>query len=184
MRILETELEGVKIFEPAIFGDSRGYFLETFNVGRYREAGLHHDFVQDNLSISRKDTLRGLHLQNPNQQGKLVMVLSGAVLDVAVDVRVGSPTFGRHVSVVLDDQTHRQFWIPRGFAHGFLTLSTDVRFLYKCDAHYDRSSEMSIRWNDPDIKIDWAVERPLLSEKDAAAPLLRDVTDRLPRYKD
>ena len=184
MRILETELEGVKIFEPAIFGDSRGYFLETFNVERYREAGLHHDFVQDNLSISRKDTLRGLHLQNPNQQGKLVMVLSGAVLDVAVDVRVGSPTFGRHVSVVLDDQTHRQFWIPRGFAHGFLALSTDARFLYKCDALYDRSSEMSIRWNDPDIKIDWAVERPLLSEKDAAAPLLRDVTDRLPRYKD
>ena len=184
MRISETELEGVKIFEPAIFGDDRGYFLETFNVKRYREAGLHHDFVQDNLSISRKDALRGLHLQNPNQQAKLVMVLSGAVLDVAVDVRVGSPTFRRHVSVVLDDQTHRQLWIPRGFAHGFLALSEEARFLYKCDALYDRGSEMSIRWNDPDINIDWGVEHPLLSEKDAAAPPLGGLTGRLPRYKD
>ena len=184
MRISETELEGVKLLEPGIFRDPRGYFLETFNVAKYREAGLHHDFVQDNLSISRRHTLRGLHLQNPNQQGKLVMVLSGAVLDVAVDVRVGSPTFGRHVSVVLDAQTHRQLWIPRGFAHGFLVLSEEARFLYKCDALYDRGSEMSIRWNDPDLNIDWGVEHPLLSEKDAAAPLLRDLTDRLPRYKD
>ena len=184
MRISETELEGVKFLEPAIFRDSRGYFLETFNVAKYREAGLHHDFVQDNFSISRKDTLRGLHLQNPNQQGKLVMVLSGAVLDVAVDVRVGSPTFGRHVSTILDAQTHRQLWIPRGFAHGFLVLSEEARFLYKCDALYDRGSEMSIRWNDPDLNIDWGLEHPLLSEKDAAAPLLRDLTDRLPRYKD
>jgi len=183
MRTLETELEDVKIFEPAIFKDSRGYFLETFNIKRYREATLHHDFVQDNFSISQKDTLRGLHLQNPNRQGKLVMVLSGAVLDVAVDVRVGSPTFGRHVSVVLDAQTHRQLWIPRGFAHGFLVLSEEARFLYKCDALYDRGSEMSIRWNDPDLKIDWGLKHPILSEKDAAAPLLRDLTDKLPRYQ-
>jgi|SRR5208337_392058 len=184
MRIFDTELEGIKVLEPAIFRDSRGYFLETFHVTKYHEAGLHHDFVQDNFSISRKDTLRGLHLQNPNQQGKLVMVLSGAVLDVAVDVRVGSPTFGRHVSVVLDDQTHRQLWIPRGFAHGFLVLSEEARVLYKCDALYARESEMGIRWNDPDINIDWAVEHPLLSEKDAAAAFLIDLTDRLPRYKD
>ena len=183
MRTLETELEDVKIFEPAIFKDSRGYFLETFNLKRYRDARLHRDFVQDNFSISQKDTLRGLHLQNPNQQGKLVMVLSGAVLDVAVDVRVGSPTFGRHVSVVLDAQTHRQLWIPRGFAHGFLVLSEEARFLYKCDALYDRGSEMSIRWNDPDLKIDWGLKHPILSEKDAAAPLLRDLTDKLPRYQ-
>ena len=184
MRISETDLEGVKIFEPAIFKDDRGYFLETFNIKRYHEAGLHHDFVQDNLSISRKDTLRGLHLQNPNPQGKLVMVLSGAVLDAAVDVRIGSPTFGRQIAVVLDDRTHRQLWIPRGFAHGFLVLSEQATFLYKCDALYDRGSEMSIRWNDPDINIDWGVERPLLSEKDAAAPFLSDLTDKLPRYKD
>ena len=184
MRTSETELEGVKILEPSIFGDSRGYFLETFKAPKYRECGLHQDFVQDNLSISRKGTLRGLHLQNPNQQGKLVMVLSGAVLDVAVDVRVGSPTFGRSVAVVLDDKTHRQLWIPRGFAHGFLVLSEEARFLYKCDALYDRGSEMSIRWNDPDLNIDWAFEHPLLSEKDAAAPLLRELTGRLPRYTD
>ena len=184
MRILETELEGVKLIEPAIFSDTRGYFLETFNITRYREAGIHHDFVQDNLSISRKDTLRGLHLQNPNSQGKLVMVTSGAVLDVAVDVRVGSPAFGRHVAVVLDDKTHRQLWIPRGFAHAFLALSEEARFLYKCDALYDRGSDMSIRWNDPDIKIDWPLTEPLLSEKDANAPFLRDITARLPRYKD
>lgn len=183
MRFSETELEGVKIFEPAIFKDSRGYFLETFSIKRYREARLNHDFVQDNFSISQKDTLRGLHLQNPNQQGKLVMVLSGAVLDVAVDVRVGSPTFRRHISVILDDQTHRQLWIPRGFAHGFLVLSEEARFLYKCDALYDRGSEMSIRWNDPDLNIDWGLEHPLLSEKDASAPLLRDLTDKLPRYQ-
>ena len=112
------------------------------------------------------------------------MVLSGAVLDVAVDVRVGSPTFGHHVSTILDDQAHRQFWIPRGFAHGFLVLSEEAGFLYKCDAFYDRGSEMSIRWDDPDINIHWGVEHPLLSEKDAAAPLLRDLTDRLPCYKD
>jgi dTDP-4-dehydrorhamnose 3,5-epimerase len=184
MRISETELKGVKIFEPALFRDSRGYFLEIFNDRKYHEVGLHRNFVQDNFSTSRKASLRGLHLQNPNQQGKLVMVLSGAVLDVAVDVRVGSPTFGRHISVVLDDQTHRQLWIPRGFAHGFLVLSEEARFLYKCDALYDPGSEMSIRWNDPDINIDWGVERPLLSDKDAAAPFLRDLADRLPRYKD
>jgi dTDP-4-dehydrorhamnose 3,5-epimerase len=184
MRISETELKGVKIFEPALFRDSRGYFFEIFNDRKYHEAGLLCNFVQDNFSTSRKASLRGLHLQNPNQQGKLVMVLSGAVLDVAVDVRVGSPTFGRHISVVLDDQTHRQLWIPRGFAHGFLVLSEEARFLYKCDALYDPGSEMSIRWNDPDINIDWGVERPLLSDKDAAAPFLRDLADRLPRYKD
>lgn len=184
MRIFETELEGVKLFEPAIFRDDRGYFLETFMISKYRDAGLHNDFVQDNFSISRKDTLRGLHLQNPNQQGKLVMVLGGAVLDVAVDVRVGSPTFGRHVSVVLDDQIHKQMWIPRGFAHAFVVLSEEARFLYKCDGPYDRGSEMSIRWNDPDINIDWPVEHPLLSEKDAAAPLLSDLMDKLPRYTD
>lgn len=179
MLILNTELDGVKIIEPRIFSDPRGYFLETFNITRYPG----HDFVQDNLSMSRKDTLRGLHFQNPNQQGKLVMVLSGSVLDVAVDVRAGSPTFKHYVSLVLDDHTHRQLWIPGGFAHGFLVLSKEARFLYKCDAPYDPASETSIRWDDPDININWGVEHPLLSDKDTVAPLLRDLGERLPLYR-
>ncbi len=183
MRIVETALSGVKIIEPALFPDNRGYFFESFNAGRYREAGISSGFVQDNVSVSFKGVLRGLHLQNPTQQGKLVMVLSGAVIDVAADVRVGSPTFGRHVAVRLDAVSHRQLWIPRGFAHGFAVLSDEAAFLYKCDAPYDRGSEIGIRWNDPDIGIDWGVEHAILSEKDAAAPLLRELTARLPRYE-
>ncbi len=183
MRVSETRLPGVKIIEPALFSDQRGYFLETFSASKYKAAGIRQEFVQDNFSSSRKGVLRGLHLQNPTLQGKLVMVLSGAVLDVAVDVRVGSPSFGEYVSVVLDDRTHRQMWIPRGFAHGFAVLSEEASFLYKCDAPYDRGSEFGIRWNDPDINIDWGVEQPILSEKDSAAPLLRDLTTALPRYQ-
>ncbi len=183
MQILETQLIGVKILEPGVFPDARGYFLETFNVSKYKEAGICNEFVQDNFSYSHKGVLRGLHLQNPTPQGKLVMVLAGAVLDVAVDVRAGSPTFGRHVSAVLDDRAHRQLWIPRGFAHGFVVLSDEARFLYKCDAPYDRGSEIGIRWNDPDLNIDWGVERPILSEKDAAAPLLGELAAKLPLYE-
>jgi dTDP-4-dehydrorhamnose 3,5-epimerase len=183
MRVLETALSGVKIVEPAIFSDSRGRFFESFSAGRYRDAGISNDFVQDNVSVSLRGVLRGLHLQNPAQQGKLVMVLSGAVMDVAVDVRAGSPTFGRHVAIRLDGESHRQLWIPRGFAHGFAVLSDEAIFLYKCDAPYDRGSEIGIRWNDPDIGIDWGVEQPILSEKDAAAPFLRDLTAKLPQYQ-
>jgi dTDP-4-dehydrorhamnose 3,5-epimerase len=183
MQVVETPLAGVLIVEPKLYFDRRGYFLEVFSAVRYGSAAVPAAFVQDNLSFSCKHTLRGLHLQNPNQQGKLVMVLSGAVIDVAVDVRKGSPTFARHVSVVLDDKTHRQLWIPRGFAHGFLVLSDEARVLYKCDAPYDRESELGIRWNDPDLDIDWALERPLLSDKDEAAPLLRDLGGRLPVYE-
>jgi len=182
MRVLGTHISGVKIFEPQVFSDERGYFLETFNVVRCRQEGISNEFVQDNFSLSWKGVLRGLHLQNPTPQGKLVMVLSGTVMDVAVDVRIGSPTFGHYVSAVLDDHAHRQLWIPRGFAHGFAVLSDEVRFLYKCDAPYDRGSEIGIRWNDPDINIDWGVDEPILSEKDAAAPLLRELTAKLPRY--
>ncbi len=182
MQIFETELNGVKIIEPKVFSDNRGYFLETYNGPKYAEAGIVQEFVQDNYSFSRQGTLRGLHLQNPVLQAKLVMVLTGCALDVAVDVRVGSPTFGRYVSVTLDDRTHRQLWIPRGFAHGFVVLSGEARFLYKCDAPYDRGSEIGIRWNDPDINVDWGVAQPILSEKDAAAPLLRELTAKLPRY--
>jgi dTDP-4-dehydrorhamnose 3,5-epimerase len=183
MRVLETKLRGVKLIEPTIFSDHRGYFLESFNAARYRDAGISSDFVQDNFSISSKGVLRGLHLQSPTLQGKLVTVLSGTVLDVAVDVRTGSPAFGQHVSVLLEGRAHRQLWIPRGFAHGFAVLSDEARFLYKCDAPYDRSSEISIRWDDPDLKIDWGVGKPTLSEKDAAAPSLREVAARLPAYE-
>jgi dTDP-4-dehydrorhamnose 3,5-epimerase len=183
MRALETALEGVKIIEPAIFHDSRGYFLETYNADRYRKAGLVQEFIQDNLSVSKRGVLRGLHLQNPTLQGKLVMVLSGLVKDVAVDVRVGSPTFGRCVSLLLDAKSQRQLWIPRGFAHGFLVLSEEAHFLYKCDAPYDRDSEIGIRWNDPDIGIDWEFPEPELSKKDAEAPFLKDIAAKLPRYQ-
>jgi dTDP-4-dehydrorhamnose 3,5-epimerase len=183
MRILEARLSGIKFIEPALFRDPRGYFLETFNTRIYREAGIDREFVQDNFSVSRKGVLRGLHLQNPAQQGKLVTALSGTVMDVAVDVRIGSPTFGQHECFVLDGDTHRQLWVPRGFAHGFVVLSEEASFLYKCDAPYDRSSEIGIRWNDPDIAIDWGLKEPILSDKDAAAPLLRDLSHRLPRLE-
>jgi len=173
----KTEINDVKLIEPELFRDGRGYFLEIFNSRRH-----YHNFVQDNFSTSRKGTLRGLHLQNPNPQGKLITALSGSILDVAVDVRAGSPTFGRHVSVILDGETHKQLWIPGGFAHGFLALSEKARVLYKCDAFYEQKNEISIRWNDPDINIDWGVEHPLLSNKDATAPFLRDLIDKLPRY--
>ena len=183
MRVVETRLSGVKLVEPSLFPDQRGYFFEAFNAPNYKDAGIASAFVQDNFSCSNKGVLRGLHLQNPTLQGKLVMVLSGAVLDVAVDVRAGSPTFAQHVSAVLDDRAHRQLWIPRGFAHGFVVLSSEAKFLYKCDAPYDRGSEMSIRWDDPDLNIDWGADRPILSDKDAAAPLLRELTGRLPVYE-
>lgn len=183
MRVLETALRGVKTIEPALFSDQRGYFFESFSVARYRDAGIEAGFVQDNVSVSIKGVLRGLHLQNPTQQGKLVMVLNGAVLDVAVDVRVGSPAFGQHAAVRLDAASHRQLWIPRGFAHGFVVLSSEATILYKCDAPYDRASEIGIRWNDPDIGIDWGTEEPILSEKDAAAPLLKDLSAKLPKYQ-
>jgi dTDP-4-dehydrorhamnose 3,5-epimerase len=184
MNIVETALDGVKIIEPRVFGDLRGCFLETFSAPRYHAEGITHPFVQDSLSYSSKGSLRGLHLQNPNSQGKLVMVVRGSALDVAVDVRVGSPNFGRHIAVVLDEQSHRQLWIPRGFAHGFVALSDDTTLLYKCDALYDISAEICIRWNDPELGIDWKTANPILSGKDVAAPLLRDTRSRLPRYED
>jgi len=183
MQVLETDINGVKIIQPQLFQDERGCFMETYHREKYEKHGIPYNFVQDNFSVSRKNVLRGLHLQNPTLQGKLVMVLSGAVLDVAIDVRVGSPTFGRHVSVVLDSITFKQFWIPRGFAHGFVALSEETRFLYKCDAHYDRDSELSIRWNDPDLDVKWGIEKPIISDKDASAPFLRDITAKLPKFQ-
>ena len=159
MNVIETDIPGVLIIEPKIFGDARGFFAETFQVKRYADIGIAQPFVQDNLSRSVRGTLRGLHFQHPKAQGKLVTVLRGAVRDVAVDVRVGSPTFGKHVAVDLDDENRRQFFVPRGFAHGFVVLSESADFFYKCDALYSPADERVLRWNDPALGIDWGIAR-------------------------
>lgn len=181
MNVIKTDLPEVLIIEPKLFGDQRGFFLETYQFERYAQSGVAQPFVQDNLSRSRHGVLRGLHLQNPGTQGKLVSALRGRVLDVAVDVRIGSPNFGRHVAVELSEDNRRQLWVPRGFAHGFAVLSETADFFYKCDALYSPKDEISVRWNDPAIGIDWGLADPSLSPKDADAPLLADVKN-LPRY--
>jgi len=183
MRRIETELPGVVVIEPDVYADERGYFMESWNARRYRALGIAEEFVQDNLSYSGRGVLRGLHYQHPQGQGKLVSVLWGAVFDVAVDVRRGSPTFGRWVGYELSSANRRQLYIPEGFAHGFAVVSEGALFHYKCTAYYERSLEGSIRWDDPDLGIRWPVEQPVLSTKDANAPLLRDV-ERLPDYKE
>lgn len=172
MNVIETDLPGVLVFEPKVFGDARGFFMEGWNARRYAEAGLPQRFVQDNLSRSARGVLRGLHFQNPNPQGKLVSVLAGEVFDVAVDIRVGSPTFGRWTGVTLSADNKRQLYVPPDFAHGFVVTSENALFSYKCTDYYDASAEGSIIWNDPDIGIEWPVETPTLSEKDLAAPTL------------
>ena len=181
MNVIPTEVPDLLIIEPRIFGDQRGFFLETFQAARYASHGIHGPFVQDNFSRSARGVVRGLHLQNPKPQGKLVMVLRGRILDVAVDVRAGSPTFGRHVAVELSDENHRQIWVPRGFAHGFAVLSESADFLYKCDDLYRPSDEITVRWNDPAIGINWGIESPVLSQRDAAASVLSDIKG-LPIY--
>jgi dTDP-4-dehydrorhamnose 3,5-epimerase len=181
MNVISTEIPGVMTIEPRLSGDNRGFFLETFQAERYASYGIRGPFVQDNLSRSAHGVVRGLHLQNPSPQGKLVMVLHGCILDVAVDARVGSPTFGRHVAVKLSDENHRQLWIPRGFAHGFAVLSGPAVVFYKCDELYRPTDEIVLRWNDPTIGISWSIENPTLSARDAAAPLLSDVKT-LPIY--
>ena len=183
MKVIPTEIPGVLIFEPTIHRDPRGFFLETWRDDRYAEAGLPCDWAQDNVSRSSRGVLRGLHVQNPHPQGKLVTVLHGAVWDVAVDIRRGSPTFGRWTGVELDGQSLRQFWVPPGCAHGFVVLSDDVIFGYKCTDRYDRSAEFGIRWDDPDLGIEWPLDEPLLSDKDACLPLLKDIgPDQLVPY--
>jgi len=182
MNLIQTAIPGVLLIEPKLFRDPRGLFLEQFQAERYAANGIGGPFVQDNLSRSSKGVLRGLHLQNPNPQGKLVGVLRGRVIDVAVDVRVGSPTFGHHVAVELSEDDFRQLWIPRGFAHGFRVLSDTVDFFYKCDAYYSPADEISIRWDDPDIAIDWGTRDPILSARDAAARPLKEISG-LPRYE-
>jgi len=183
LKVTETELPGVLVIEPQVFGDSRGFFMETYNVERYRAAGIPGWFVQDNLSSSRRGVLRGLHFQNPHGQDKLVQVLDGEVFDVAVDIRVGSPTYGRWVGTRLSGENRHQFYVPAGFAHGFCTLSDHALFMYKCTELYRPEAEGAILWSDPEIGIHWPIENPLLSAKDKAAPRLCDIKpDSLPQY--
>ena len=174
MKIIETALAGVIVIEPKVFKDERGFLLETYQLGRYREAGIVDPFVQDNLSHSVQGTLRGLHFQEPHGQGKLVQVIRGAVFDVAVDVRRGSPTFGRWFGVELSEDNHLQMWVPTGFAHGFLVTSPRADVAYKCTAAYVPTANRGIAWNDPDIGIAWPSNTPLLSAQDSAAPRLKD----------
>ncbi len=176
MKVTKTKLSGCVIIEPKVYGDDRGFFLETFQRNKYLElADISLPFVQDNHSRSSKNVLRGLHFQKNKPQGKLVRVVTGEVYDVAVDLRKDSPTFGQWDSVVLSGDNKTQFWIPPGFAHGFVVLSSTADFEYKCTDYYDSSDEGSLLWNDPDLDITWPVENPLLSEKDANAPLLADL---------
>lgn len=183
MKVIETKLPGVLIIEPRVFGDTRGFFMETFSQRKYETIGLKEKFVQDNLSFSSRGVLRGLHYQNPNSQGKLVSVVQGEVFDVAVDIRTGSPTLGQWVGVSLSGENHRQLWVPPGFAHGFCVLSDTTYFTYKCTDIYTPSAEGGILWNDPDIDIEWPIEKPLLSDKDEVYPRLKDVpAERLPKY--
>jgi dTDP-4-dehydrorhamnose 3,5-epimerase len=174
MKVLTCDIPGLLIIEPKVFGDARGFFLETWNLLRYREAGIAEEFVQDNVSFSRRGILRGLHFQNPKPQGKLLEVLLGEVFDVAVDVRRGSPTFGKWHGLVLSSENKRQFYVPPGFAHGFVVLSETALFHYKCTEFYSPKDEMAIRWDDPDIGIEWPLKGPLLSERDAKGLRLRD----------
>lgn len=167
MEFKKTEIEGLYIIQPRIFEDERGYFYESFRKDQFREAIGDFDFVQDNQSFSTKNILRGLHFQkNPFAQGKLVRVIQGSVLDVAVDIRANSKTYGKHVKVVLTAENHTQFWVPPGFAHGFLTLEDDTIFSYKCTNIYNKDSEGGLLYNDPELNIDWSITNPILSEKD------------------
>ncbi|MDX5325834.1 MAG: dTDP-4-dehydrorhamnose 3,5-epimerase [Bacteroidota bacterium] len=175
MEMIETRIKDLYEIRPRVFEDPRGYFFESYNKKVFEGLGIQAEFVQDNQSLSGKGVLRGLHLQAPPfEQGKLVRVIKGSVLDVAVDIRKGSPTFGQHVAIELSEENKKMFWIPPGFAHGFLTLADETIFAYKCTGYYDRNSEMAVRWNDPELGIDWGIKDPILSEKDEMAPLLKD----------
>lgn len=182
MRVIETELPGVLVIEPRVHADARGYLFESWSRERYARAGISAAFVQDNVSLSVRGTLRGLHFQWPHAQGKLVQALRGEVFDVAVDIREGSATFGRWVSCYLSDAKRQQLYIPPGFAHGFQVLSDEAVLAYKCTAYYDAGAEGTVAWDDPDLAITWPIADPVLSPKDAAAPRLRDLpAERRPR---
>lgn len=183
MRVLPTELPEVLVIEPSIHRDSRGFFFESYNAERYGTSGIKGAFVQDNHSRSQRNTVRGLHLQVARPQAKLIRVLVGQIFDVAVDVRVGSPTFGKWVGVELSADSFRQYYIPEGFAHGFSVLSDSAEIEYKCTDFYDPAGQIGIAWNDPDLAIPWRVSEPILSDRDRVNPMLRDATDLLPRYR-
>jgi len=176
MKVEKTFIEGLLIIEPRVFPDQRGLFYESYQKQRYSEAGLDVEFVQDNISHSIKGTIRGLHYQAGEfAQGKLCEVLSGKVLDIAVDIRFGSPTFGKYFAIELSDENHKQFYIPPGFAHGFAVLSEKAIFHYKCTNYYNKESERGIIFNDPDLKIDWQIESPVVSEKDLLLPKFNEI---------
>jgi len=181
VKFTETPLPGVLLIEPAVFADDRGFFMETYHLDRFREHGIAAPFVQDNHSRSARGVLRGLHYQEPQAQGKLVRCTRGALFDVAVDIRVGSPTFAKWYGVELSESNRRMLWVPEGFAHGFCALADESDLVYKCTSLYARENDRAILWNDPDIGIDWPIAAPLLSAKDAAAPRLRDAVV-LPRF--
>jgi dTDP-4-dehydrorhamnose 3,5-epimerase len=183
MNVKETKLHGVLILEPKVFPDDRGYFLETWNSTRYEQAGVPGHFVQDNISFSKKRILRGLHFQYPQSQGKLIQVLSGEVIDVVVDIRVGSLTYGQWIGEVISEANHRQIYVPPGFAHGYCVTSETAHFSYKCTDFYNPATEHGIIWNDPDVGIEWPIAEPILSPKDKAYPRLKDLgPENLPQF--
>jgi dTDP-4-dehydrorhamnose 3,5-epimerase len=184
MKVHAGKIPGVRIVEPSVHGDERGFFMESYSRDRYAEAGIPGEFVQDNVSLSSKGILRGLHLQHPNAQGKLCFVLEGEVFDVAVDVRVGSPTFGQWEGVTLSSENKRQIYVPPGFAHGFCVLSERAMFSYKCSDFYAARSEIGVAWDDPAIGIEWPIQSPRLSDKDQQNRRLQDIpADTLPHYE-
>jgi dTDP-4-dehydrorhamnose 3,5-epimerase len=176
LKVEKTPIEGLLIIKPVRYSDPRGYFFESFNMEKYNDAGIHAKFVQDNISKSLKGTIRGLHYQaGANAQGKLCSVIVGSVLDVAVDIRFGSPTFGKYFSCELSEENNLQLWIPSGFAHGFSVLSDEAIFSYKCTSLYNKDSERSIIYNDRELKIDWKVEEPIVSAKDLSAKSFKEI---------
>jgi len=183
MRVTTIDIPGVLLLEPTVLRDHRGFFAETYQVQRYRDAGLAESFVQDNLSRSVRGTLRGLHFQEPHAQGKLIMALEGSVYDVVVDIRVGSPTFGRWYGLELSDGNLRQIYVPPGCAHGFCVTSETAIFLYKCTDYYSPRDERGVLWNDPALAISWPISDPILSAKDRQYPPLAAMKDELPSYR-
>lgn len=182
MNVLDTPIEGLKIIEPRVFGDDRGYFMETWNQNTFRDHGIDENFVQDNESQSVQGTLRGLHFQKDQPQGKLVRAVRGEVFDVAVDLRLDSPTYGQWFGLILSEENKRQFWIPKGFGHGYYTISDVAVFSYKCNDFYAPNDQWSLHWQDPDVGIEWPLVEGcevLLSEKDAVCPSFKEITEIL-----
>ena len=179
MEFIQSDITGLLLIKPGIYEDERGYFFESYNIDKLEKAGIDVIFKQDNVSKSHKGVLRGLHFQTPPfEQGKLVRVLRGAVLDVVVDIRKNSTTYGKWTSITITEENKLIYWIPPGFAHGFLALEDDTIFTYKCTEVYNKESEDSIRWNDPDLGIEWGIMKPLMSEKDKNAPLFKDLDSK------